>query len=346
MKIGYLYYKFFPVDGGASIHGFHLAKELTHLGHNLYKLNGEADPYTKKLRNPATGFIWMLLKCDLFYVRVDFFLKPRNLLVLILLLFRKRVVVELNMPSDELILFGKSQNYIARIDKIYSKILRRVNAVIVVSHPIKRYCREELGVENVFVIENGANQFQIDKSNVDPAVVKILEDLEDQDSKFVVWSGSLNKLQDFEMLVEVAAILKDKVKLIFILKDEGRGLEFSLENENILIFYDLNRSDVEFIISKATAGLAFYGDYTWSRWGFYNSSLKIFEYLSNGLLTITNKPGTDVQRSHPNFRCIQHPDEIEKLLSDFTKGKKAFAFRSWKDVARETDAVIQKVVSL
>lgn len=346
MKIGYLYYKFFPVDGGAAIHGFHLAKELTQMGHELYKLNGEADPYTKKLRNPVTGFIRMLLKCDLFYVRVDFFLKPRNLLLLILLLFRKRVVVELNMPSDELFLFGKSRAYIDRIDKIYSKILKRVNAVVVVSQPIERYCREELGLENVFIIENGANQFRIDKSKVDPAVVKILEDLEDQDSKFVVWSGSLNKLQDFEMLTDVVAILNEKVKLLFILKDEGRGVKFSLESKNVFTFTDLNRSDVEFIISKASAGLAFYADYSWCRWGFYNSSLKIFEYLSNGLLTITNKPGTDIQRRHPNFRCIQNPDEIGKLLSDFTKEKRVADFRSWRDVARETDEVIQKVVSL
>ncbi|TVQ66785.1 MAG: hypothetical protein EA360_04685 [Balneolaceae bacterium] len=344
MKIGYLYYNFFPVEGGAAIHGYHLAKELSFLGHRLYKLNGESDPYTNKLSNPVAGFLWMLRNCDLFYVRMDFFLKPRNMLVLLLILFRKKIVVELNTPSDELLLHGKSNAYISVIDTIYSKILKRADAVIVVSAPIENYCRKQLGLENVFVIENGANRFRIDEKRVSPGILCRVKKIKDEGQKLVIWSGSVNKLQDIELLTWVIKNVSDGIIFYLIVKEEDDGLMSHFENANINVFRKLDRQDVEFIISNADAGLAFYGDYSWCRWGFYNSSLKTFEYLSNGLITISNKSGSEIQKSHPNYHYIGDPEEIRAFISDLPESQGAGISRSWKDVASETDKILNEVV--
>ena len=342
MKIGYLYYKFYPVDGGAAIHGYHLAKELNQLGYELYKLNGDKDPYTHKFSNPVLGFIWMLKNCNLFYVRMDYFLKPRNLLILLVLLFRKKIVVELNSPSDELYLYGRSMAYIAKVDKIVSYILKKVNSVIVVSEPILDYCQKQLGLGNVTVIENGADQFVYDLNEVSNEIKSDLEKIKKNYSKLLVWSGSANKMQDFQLLNEVIENCKEETVFLLIVKDDNGNSIPVRDAENVYKFKDLKRVDVEYIIANADAGLAFYTDYSWCRWGFYNSSLKIFEYLSNGLTAISNISGTEVLNNHPNFKIGGNLMEIGSILEELPSEKIQFQYRSWEDVAKQVSNIIQQ----
>lgn len=346
MKIGFLYYNFYPVVGGASVHGYHLAKELSNLGYELYKLNGEADPHTKKLENPVTGFFWIMRNCDLIYVRMDYFINRRNLLALFALMSKKKVIVELNSPSDELHLFGRSKKYISRVDRLMSSVLKKAEAVIVVSTPIQAYCEKELGLSNVHVIENGGTPFEINPHKVSENLKKTISAIQNRYQKVVVWSGSSNKMQDLELLNKIANAKKEDTAFILIVKDEKNDFELQAESENLFLFKDLGRNDVEFLIESADIGLAFYGDYTWSRWGFYNSSLKIFEYLNNGLLTITNREGTDVQKKYPNFRFAHNIDEILTFMSEWNgNNQKPKNIRTWQHVADQTSNIIQEVAN-
>ena len=346
MKIGFLYYNFYPVVGGASVHGFHLAKELSKLGYDLYKLNGEADPYTKKLKNPVTGFFWMMRNCDLIYVRMDYFINRRNLLALFALMSKKKVIVELNSPSDELHLFDRSKKYISRIDRVMSSVLNKAEAVIVVSNPIQTYCEKELGLQNVHVIENGGTQFAVNPNKVSGNLKKTVSDIRNKYQKIVVWSGSPNKMQDFELLNEIANSQQEDTAFVLIVKDEKNDLDLQAELENLFLFKNLARDDVEFLIASADIGLALYDDYPWSRWGFYNSSLKIFEYLNNGLLTITNREGTDVQKKYPNFRFARNSEEILTFVDEYSgKTEKPKTIRTWKHVAEQTSNIIEEVAN-
>ncbi len=341
MKIGFLYYKFFPVTGGAAIHGYHLAKELSLMGYQLFKLNGDKDPYTTKLRNPVTGFIWMLARCELIYIRMDYFLKPRNLLVILALLFRKRVFAELNAPSDELYLYGKSTSYINFVDRLMSIILNRVETVIVVSEQIKQYCESQLKLENVKVVENGANRFEDSTENVSTEIIDQLDTIKSKWPKVVVWSGSLNKMQNLDLLKKLAIRSNKRAAFLIIVKDEIGVHLPDMDTPNVFIWKKLNRSEVEYIIKKADIGLALYGNYDWCRWGFYNSSLKMYEYLSNELLTISNKEGTPVQRSSPNFRFAENLDEMLTLIEDERPSTGPVnQYRSWKHVASEISNLI------
>ena len=344
MKIGYLYYTFYPVTGGASVHGYYLAKELHRLGYKLFKLNGEPDPYTTRLKNPVTGFFRMLRECDLIYVRMDYFLNTRNILGLLAILTGKKVIVELNSPSDELHLFDRSQKYITRVDKIMAAILKLADYVIVVSRPIKEYCETELGLKNVQVIENGGIRFEIKRDDISDELREKSGQIRSRFDRVIVWSGSANDMQDLELLHEIADAHRDTSALLLIAKDENKRLEQLEASGNVFLFRQLQRKEVEFLIDSADIGLAFYGDYSWSRWGFYNSSLKIFEFLNNGLLTITNRPGTAVQQSYPNFRYARNSDEILTFIETF-EGKKETPplARTWKDVAKETSNRIRKV---
>ena len=100
MKIGFIYYTFYPVTGGASVHGYNLAKELSKKGYKLYKINGEPDPYTNRLKHPIPGLFWIMANCDLIYIRMDYFLYLRNFVSILTLLSGKKMIVELNNPSD------------------------------------------------------------------------------------------------------------------------------------------------------------------------------------------------------------------------------------------------------
>lgn len=346
MKIGFIYYTFFPVTGGASVHGYNLAKELSERGYQLYKINGDPDPYTHRLKNPLSGLFWIMANCDLVYIRMDYFLYLRNFVSILSLLRGKKMIVELNNPSDELHLFGRSDSYIRFVDRVMSKILKRADAVITVSNPLKRYCEEALQLQNVHVIENGGEIFEENPEDVSDEIREKIATIQDTYSKTVVWSGSANNMQDLGKLEAIAESQRGKSAVVLMVKeDRHQNVQLPGSKENLFLFKNLPREDVKYIISNSDIGLALYKKYPWSRWGFYNSSLKIFEYLNNGLLTLTNTEGTEVQQSYSNFRSVQTDEEIITLIDQFDKHTfKAGNARTWADVAEETAQIIEQVV--
>jgi glycosyltransferase involved in cell wall biosynthesis len=346
MKIGFLYYTFYPVTGGASVHGYYLARELSKAGHTLYKLNGEQDPYTTKLTPSWLGAIRILWLSDLIYARADFFLYPRNFITALALLMGKKVILELNSPSDELKLHGKSDAYIRRVDKIAAWFFKKACGVITVSEPIRRYCEQELGLSQVYVVENGGEPFL---SSEEKASKQVKERTREICNKFpvrVVWSGSVNKMQNISLLKKVADADPKRIALLILANVEGDAAEFSpvFQNDNVFTFKNLPREDVEHLVSVGTAGLAFYQDYSWCRWGFYNSSLKIFEYLNNGLITLTNTPGTPVQRQYLNFRQVAKDEDILRIIQDLPTEKHGLLkdMRTWGDAGRETASILNQ----
>ena len=173
-----------------------------------------------------------------------------------------------------------------------------------------------------------------------------MQEIKQKYSKTVVWSGSANDMQDLKKIEAIAEAQKNKSAVVCIIKkDQERG-EVPLSNENLYVFKNLPRDDVKYIISNSEIGLALYRGYPWSRWGFYNSSLKVFEYLNNGLLTITNTAGTEIQKSHPNFRSADTEEEITALIDQF-KGDSydPEKSRTWSKVAEETSRIIQQVTN-
>lgn len=345
MNIGFLYYDFYPVKGGASVHGYNLAKELSTKGFNLFKINGAKDPITTKYKNRFIGFLKILMKCELLYIRIDYFVKFRNLALLVALLFRKKIVVELNSPSDELKLYGKSDFYIRLVDRLMSFFLKRVNAIIVVSNPIKKYCIHALGLdsEKIHVVENGGQVFNDELINVNESVKLRMKEIRDRYRKIAVWAGSPNKMQDIGILKLLSEEKPSDTGIVAIFKSEKRK-SVDLNLENIFVFTNISRNDVSFIIRAADIGLAFYDDYNWSRWGFYNSSLKIYEFLNNDLLTISNKKGSKTQKKYQNFHYAETQDEILKILRlDLQNERFHHEVRTWEEVGTEVTAILKSV---
>lgn len=345
MKIGFIYYTLYPVISGSSVHGYNLAKELTHLGYELYKLNGEPDPWTHKKKNPIIGLFWILKNCDIIYVRMDFFLNLRNMITILALLFNKKVIVELNSPADELYLFGRSERYIKIADKIMSRILKRVNAVIVINDIVKKYTEEALNLSNVHVIDNGGEVFQQTENEAGKSIIEAIDAIKKKFEKVVVWTGSGSKMHDFDRLKKIAKTLKNKAAILLVVKEEDVNIQDS-ELHNLFVFKNLSRNDVKHIVANSDVGLTFYSSFSWSRWGYYGSSTKTYEYLNNGLLTLTNIDGTSCQREYPNFVQVKDFSEVEEWIFKTWEnevGKKGLKVRTWKDVAEETSQLIKKI---
>ena len=353
MKIGFLYYDFYPVKGGASVHGYNLAKELTKLGYTLFKINGEEDPYTKKYRSRFFGFFKILKNSDLIYLRMDYFFYLRNISSLLALIAGKKLIIELNSPSDELYLFGKSIRYVMWIDSLVRFVLKRADAVIVVSEPIKNYCLEALSLnpEKIYVIENGGEIFHSNNGSTDEKNLssrsklldKKIRDIKKKYNQIAVWAGSTNKMQDLKRLNELSDIQKGKTAFIIIVKEE-KGEKLDFRSQNQFLFKNLSREEVSKVILSSDVGLAFYDDYQWSRWGFYNSSLKIFEFLNNNLITLTNLEGTEIQKKYPNYVVAKDSETILKILnSDIDLKPVKSQIRTWEHVGKEVSEIIQKV---
>lgn len=353
MKIGFIYYDFYPVKGGASVHGYNLAKELTNLGYSLYKINGAEDPYTKKYKNRFIGFFKILKDSDIIYLRMDYFFKLRNLSSLFSLIAGKKLIIELNSPSDELYLFGKSNRYVMWVDFLVRFVLKRADAIIVVSEPIKRYCIEALSLnpEKVHVIENGGEIFHPNSGNADSnnysrrskLLDKKIKDIKSKYDQIAIWAGSSNKMQDLKWLNDISEIQKDKTAFVIIVKEE-KGEEVDFRSNNQFLFKNLSRKEVSKFIMSSDVGLAFYDDYQWSRWGFYNSSLKIFEFLNNNLITISNIEGTETQRKYPNYKVAKDSESVLKILNDdINHHPDRSQIRTWEDVSKEVSEIIQQV---
>lgn len=341
-KIAYFYYNFYPIIGGASVHGYNLAKELHQLGNRLYKVNGQSDPFTTKYPKSLFGIIKVILISDIVYVRIDFLRKFRNLIPFIAkFFFIKKVVVELNCPSDELLIRNNLKASVKILDVLYSWYLRFMDKVIVVSYPLKKYAIKALKLKNVAVIENGGEKFNVNPEKIRKFIVNEVENLKSQNRNIIVWASSVDKMNNMYEIARLARLCNDDTSIITILKENSENINIE-QSSKLILYKNLLRDEVGYIIQNAQFGIALYNEYPWSRWGFYNSSLKVYEYLANGLKVFTNiKTMKD-----PNLIKIDNireiPDHIN--ITHSSQVKSLNHYRSWKNVALETNEIFESVM--
>ncbi|MEX1211372.1 MAG: glycosyltransferase [Balneolaceae bacterium] len=349
--LAFLYYSYYPIRGGASLHGAQLARGLHKREYRLVKLNGEPDPWSE--RWPATPWhaAKLLLKAERVYARADYFLNSRNLLTALALLFGKRVVLELNSPSDELRLKGAGERRIRWTDRIAGVLLRRACRIVVVSEAVERYAREALGIDKTQIVANGGELVPPPSEHrEDPDTNELRETLDPFIQTYPVlalWTGTPTGLQSIDWAREMARRCPE-VGIVMAVNEEPGTEEVLASEENVCILRNRSRKEIEWLIARASIGLAFYEPMPWSRWGFYLSPLKIPEFLNSGLHVITNAPGSPAQRVCPGFHEVTCPEEaagvIRTLMSDPESLEKTPNWppvRTWDEVADETDQILK-----
>lgn len=156
------------------------------------------------------------------------------------------------------------------------------------------------------------------------------EDLENGDSFKIVYTGSIRKVNNLEILIKSAMLLKqEKTNIKFLIWGEGNekeGLEKQckkLKLENIVFKGKVEKRYIPYIVSKADINLM-HGKYT-NIMRFGCSPNKLFEYLAAGKTIMTD--------INPNYNLIEEyhcgvtiegnmPEKIAESLIKLEKERK------------------------
>jgi len=324
--------------GGGAVHGYNLMKSLQSLGYQIGTLN-DATINGKNLKGSILSGI---LKCDLVYVRLHFNMKT-NLFIRIVSIFKK-VVVELNGPSDEILLKGSSLAEVEKIDRRLRKTLKKADHVITVSDAITQYTREILGVEHVTTINNGGERLPANSHQVTGNIESDINEIKHQFERIVIWSGTNYPWQGFKYLKELA--LSDQMeKVAFIIVSDDQEVLNVLKNRaNVFLYNYLDRADVKYLIKQADIGCSMYGDFSLTRTGFYNSSLKFHEYMVNGLGVITSPYKYFERYKNDNVICTDDVSDMIAFIQQFSY-KDCGPQRTWEDVAEDTDKILRRILA-
>lgn len=341
-SVAFLYPSHFPVTGGSSLHGYYLAKELSHLGYTLHTFSHLPDGFSVHHPPYPLSRIPVIAKSDIVYLRVSLEgIGPR--LVPWLKRFGKRVIVELNGPTDELkVTRGAGAEEVERLDRRLRKFLRSADAIITISDEMAQWCTQVIGHTDITGIENGGCRYENAAAEAGEAIRELVQDLKAQGKQIVLWSGHAWPWQGIDWIRSIVQKAPDSMAFILVC-NEPDTLQIAPQQAMVHTFSTLPNTDMRYLVAEADAGLAVYGDYSWFRTGaFYGSSLKMYEYLANSCWVAGNYPLSNA----PHYACLATVDEVVDWLVS-RQGQTIpsnWPYRSWKEVAAETSRVIEKVL--
>ena len=356
MNIGYLIkFKWHPPNGGASGHAYQVANNLIKRGHQLHTIYYHHPIPDVRVYRQRELFQF-LRAIDVLYIRVDGDIGYEIYTLLKLLKFAKLPVVwEINSPLEELLLRGKTEQYVRGLHKKRVFLAKFADAAICVSQANQEYAKERLNIKKTYVVPNGSDPvlFSPEKHN-DMLYPGLL-------NKFkVIWAGSaqynwhgLNSLN--EIAAKVYAQDKD---IVFILIGNQRELANRIQAvPNIQIYDKKGYLEIPSYFASADAGLCLYEqDLIGGK--FYFSSLKLFDYMASALPIIATRAGQIaevIQDNQDGILVTSGSDEIaEKILflkrntakarqMGIMARKKIEEFYNWERVGKETEKILKSL---
>lgn len=340
----FLYKKFFPVVLGSDVHGYNLAKELDKQGYRIFTAHNQQDGFTHSMR--GLGLLTALWRSRFVYLRIS--LKQPyliNSLGFIFRLFGKRLILELNAPFEELRFVGESEQRIAAIKRHFSWLLKFTSGVVVVSEPIKRYLEQEFDYRSVAVIPNGGERF-VDDTVADDVLPEHHQRFNERYPKQVIWVANFEYIQGLQEVVSVCEQLASTDLGVVIVDNSGSGeLAHQLTGDHILFMRSPERRQIACAMQYAIAGFAFYdtSKYQQLDMEFFNSPLKVYEYIANDLYVISNLSDADLPATANRMIPWQSQQELVEQLSTIKTKQPVSNYRSWADVADDTLAFVSKL---
>lgn len=339
----FLYKKFFPVVLGADVHGFNLAKELHSLGYPIYTAHNQNDGFTVSMRRIRV-FIKALSTSKIAYMRVS--LKHPysvNSVAYLFKLFGKKLVLEFNAPFEELSFEGVAEATIRKYKLHFRRLLTITNGIVVVSDALKKHLAEEYQFENVVVIPNGGERF---KKSEKPQTMAadILKEFYRSYPINIIWVANYEYIQGLERVKEISKLCEQaNIGIVIVDNSDGGKLAQHFSGKHISFLRNPHRSEIAYALTQAKAGFAFYETQKYNEIGlsFYNSPLKVYEYLANDLLVISNLTKGDIPYTMGKLVDGNAPEMVIASLTSDTKPEAKY--RTWQDVANETLRFLQSI---
>lgn len=360
MRIGYICgFNTYPPAAGGSVHAFQVTSGLIKNGHELFGFEYEKNPSFVNFPLTKVGAINLSRNIELLYIRCDSFCYDEMYTLLkVMKCFRLPVVWEINAPVEEIYASG-NHNFnkkIVRNSNIKRKILAKlVNASICVSKEMQSYSQKYLQIKNSYLVPNGSDPilFSPDKKNT--------EILRDYSNRFkILWAGR----SEFPWQgIDIIEKLADKMwqvnrNVLFILLTDPKNIKVE-GKPNLLVFNTVDYFLLPEYLNAADATLALYGDYSWCKYGFYGSSLKLFDYMSCArpvIATNLGQVGRIIKNYENGLLTDNNIDDLIKKILFLIKypqrakimGENArqdiIRFYNWNRVINQTESILGNLI--
>ncbi|KYP15148.1 glycosyltransferase [Flavihumibacter sp. CACIAM 22H1] len=364
MKLGVIYTKFYPLSSSASVHGYHLFKNLREEGVELHTIGIGQNTLTIDHPKNIRGLISFIRSIDVIYIRINPWLWNDWFTLVKLLSFgRVKVVWEINAPVEE-VFAAYQQGVPARIKRWFNRqqfkrklLARFCDGSISVSRILENYSKQVLKIQNAISIPNAADPTLFKRKELTPQnpLYNIVK------NKFVIsWAGNgAIGWQGTNMLVELAKYYAEKDTDIFFLVMSNRSTYNQAILPNLLSLAEISHDKLPEFLQASHVGFCLYNSYDWCKYGFYGSSLKQFDYLSMELLVLANDMGQLSEIITDGESGFLVENDLHQLIQKIDYCKREYAqlghIRSnarklitehynWKKVAETTADFIQKLV--
>jgi len=359
MNIGFFYLPTYPPTSGYSPHGYHLIKNFVRRNHVILSCIGDGNPDCVNYPRGKWGALQVAGKADILYIRV-LCASPLEKATLLKLVkpYSLPVIWEVNAPVEELrALMPRDaliEEKISRENRKRKFLSRFVNAAIGVSDVLKDYCQGYLGIKRSFSIPNGSDPELFDPEKAQKTVLDKFPHLYK-----VLWAGdALNPWQGVDIILEVARRMAQIDKDIIFIFLTRSDYPFPLL-ENIMVLKEISYLKLPHYLSSSDLCLCLYNEYNWLEYGFYGSSLKLFDYMAAAKPVIASDMGqiSQVIKNGVNGFLTSNKiddivDRILWLKNNRQRGeevgrearKEVIRYYNWNRVAEETEKVLQAVL--
>lgn len=382
MHVGYVYeFNSYPPRDGGSIHVYNLVRSLVALGCTVHTCGFEENPQCVTYPPDGEGVRRFLSAIDVLYMRIDSRFLSRSALRRRCLegFARGPVVWEINAPAEEMVARfrlgpngaadesgthgGRMRAWarnlrlrtsIAREERFRRRQARRVHAAVCVSNALKQYAAADLGIQTCAVIPNAS----------DPVLFAGTQDagdrLQDYGDHFkVIYSGDFHwPWQGFEFVKSLAELAQRRGENMLFVVLNNSPSEAVRSEGRVLVFNRVPYFEVPSYLASADACLCTYRDFSWSRYGFYLSPLKLFDYMASGKPVVASGQGqiaeviehgrdglltTNAISDAYNklLFCMQNRDQARRMGQ--SAREKVIRFYNWERVARATIEVFESL---
>lgn len=278
MKIGFIHSDYWPLKGGNSVQSWQIYSGLTK-SHLVFTHSSCPFPGAKCIYRDKRDILKFISTIDLIFIIVDGYFNFSNEKFSMFSMLKKRkipVVWLINAPLEESLLFPwlKHQIFFNSIQrKFFAKF---VDGAISISQEVDKYVKNELGIKKSIVIPNGS-----DPKHFNPSLHKKTYLDEFKEYYKVVWAGvGSYPWQGIDLIVRTAEkIEKISKKIIFIILSDDSHARIP-PIDNVIYLHSIPYRYLPLYLNTADLFLCLYHENIIPNYRFYNSSMKLFDFMS------------------------------------------------------------------